>query len=164
MRHAKSSWRDAQLDDHERPLSGRGRRAAQHQAKVALNEGIVPELILCSTAVRAVETANLFIESSGFDGSLELTRRLYLAEPPAYLDVLSEVPEGTQTVLVVGHNPGISELVCQMTNEEVDMPTASLARIALNEKQLCQIGPTSRGQLVEFYRAPKEEKKRQKPA
>ncbi len=162
MRHAKSSWRDASLEDHERPLSGRGRRACRQMAKLLSDQEMMPDFILASTAARAVETANLLIENSGFDGSLELMRRLYLAEPSGYLDVLTEVPEGTETVLIIGHNPGISDLASELTGEEVDMPTAAIAKISVEEPELCQVCSSSRGRLLAFFRPPKDEKKKEK--
>lgn len=162
MRHAKSSWRDAQLDDHDRPLSGRGRRAATYMAKLLEAEGLLPEFVLSSTAQRALETANFLVEAGGYEGPVELTRRLYLAEPSGYIDVFSEVPPGTETLLVVGHNPGISELVSELTGEYKEMPTAAVAKISLGVAEFADVTIQHQGTLSQFFRPPKEEKKREK--
>jgi phosphohistidine phosphatase len=162
MRHAKSSWRDPALDDHDRPLAGRGRRAAKYIAKLLETEKLIPQFMLASTAQRAVETANWLVEEGGYDGPLELTRRLYLAEPAVYADLLTEVPPGTELALIVGHNPGISELVSQLTGEYIDMPTAAVARIELPVEELADVTIQTEGKLAQFYRPPKEEKRREK--
>jgi len=122
------------------------------------------DFVLSSTAVRAVETANLLIEGLSFKGPLELSRRLYLAEPATYLDVLGELEESMDRVLVIGHNPGISELVLRLTGQEVDMPTAALAHIALDVGSYAAIDGTTRGELVAFWRPQREDKARDETA
>lgn len=157
MRHAKSSWRDSGLDDHDRPLNGRGRRAAPFMGDVLRARGLVPELILCSTAVRAVETATEVIKASSFDGALEVRRGLYLAESSAYLDAMTELDAGLDRVLVIGHNPGISELLQLLTGEVIDMPTASVAHIELELAELSEATERTPGRLVAFYKAPRDD-------
>lgn len=162
MRHAKSSWRDSAMDDHDRPLNGRGRRAAPFMGDVLRVRGLVPELILCSTAVRAVETATEVIKASSFDGALEVRRGLYLAEPSAYLDVMTELEAGLDRVLVIGHNPGISELLQLLTGEVIDMPTASVAHLELDVQALSEVSDRTPGRLVAFYKAPRDDEEFEK--
>lgn len=162
MRHAKSSWRDSGMDDHDRPLNGRGRRAAPFMGDVLRTRELVPELILCSTAVRAVETATEVIKASSFDGALEVRRGLYLAEPSAYLDALTELEAGLDRVLVIGHNPGISELLQLLTGEVIDMPTASVAHLEIDVAELSEVTERSRGRLVAFHKAPRDDEEFEK--
>lgn len=158
MRHAKSSWRDPGIDDHERALLGKGRRAVEQAVAMIQSSGLRFDRVLSSTAVRAVETANLLTVGLSFEGALELNRRLYLAEPATYLEVLAELDETADRVLVIGHNPGISELVQRLTGEEVDMPTAALAHIELPVDSLAAIDGTTRGRLVTFWRPQRDDK------
>jgi len=161
MRHAKSSWRDPGIDDHERTLLGKGRRAVSQMVSTIEGRGLRFDLVLSSTAARAVETANLLIEGLAFKGPLELSRRLYLAEPSVYLEVLGELDDALDHVLVIGHNPGISELVFRLTGQEVDMPTAALAHIELPCDSFAAIDGTTRGELVAFLRPQRDEKVRE---
>jgi phosphohistidine phosphatase len=160
MRHAKSSWRDPGIDDHERPLLGKGKRAAHQMAALLQAAGIGFDLVLCSTAARAVETANLLTEALSYKGPLELTARLYLAEPSTYLEVLGELEDSVNRVLVIGHNPGISELVLRLTGQEVDMPTAALAHIELPVDSFVALDGAVEGRLVAFLRPQRDEKAR----
>lgn len=160
MRHAKSSWRNPQLDDHDRPLNGRGERAAPYMGEWLRQEGLLPDMILSSTAVRAVETAKCVAEASDFDGPMEITRKLYLADPLTYLETLTEVPEGTGSVLLIGHNPGISELLHQLTGEDEDMPTAAVACVDVDVSEIHRVDVTTRGTMRCFHRPPKENKKK----
>lgn len=159
MRHAKSSWRDAGQQDHDRPLNGRGRRAASFMGSWLLRENLLPEMVLSSTAARAVETVGGVVAASGFDGPVEIKRNLYLAEPTAYIDALTEIPAGVGSLLVIGHNPGISELVGVLTGERVDMPTAAVACIDLKVEEFHAVDWGSRGTMRFFHRPPKEDKK-----
>jgi phosphohistidine phosphatase len=158
MRHAKSSWRDPSLDDHERPLNGRGRRAAPQMGALLAALGLVPSRVYSSTATRAVETAREVLRASGFDGPLIITRRLYLAEPGTFYDLLTEVEPGTESVLFVAHNPGISELLAELTGEQRDMPTAALACVDVDVEELGQVTRSTRGALVGYHRPPRDEK------
>jgi phosphohistidine phosphatase len=122
--------------------------------------GLSFQFILSSTAARAVETANLLIQATGFAGPLELTPRLYLAEPSAFVEALADLPVGTGTTVAVGHNPGISELALLLTGQEVDMSTASVAQIELPIAEFSDLDLNTRGQLVAFLRPPRDDKER----
>lgn len=104
MRHAKSDWDDPALPDHDRTLNKRGRRAASALGDWLRANGLVPDQILCSSATRIQETcARLALPLEP-----EIQRALYLAEAPAMLRAL-HAAHG-DTVLMIGHNPGIAEL------------------------------------------------------
>ncbi len=129
-RHAKSDWDDPMLDDHERPLNGRGKRSADAMGKWLNDNGFRPDLVLCSTAVRTRETWARMADVFGLpEIALRLEKLLYHAGPQDILDVLRGA-EG-ETVLVLGHNPGIgiaaSNLAAEAANHMrfLDYPTAA---------------------------------------
>jgi len=126
LRHAKSSWDDEGLADHDRPLSGRGRRAADAIGRHLRAEGIEPELVLCSSAARTRET----LARIGLSGVVE--RDLYGASADELLARVRDVPPGVDSVLLIGHNPGIHDLALALTGEPADSyPTGALATIEL---------------------------------
>ncbi len=122
-RHAKSDWADSSLDDHDRPLNARGLRDAPDVARRVLRTGVRPELIITSTALRARTTAEHF--AAVFDAEVAEIAELYLAPGPAILQIARD--SGVAEVLVVGHDPGMSELVSALAGRDVSMPTAAVA-------------------------------------
>jgi phosphohistidine phosphatase len=132
LRHAKSSWKDETLPDHDRPLNQRGKRDAPRMGMLLREEGLVPDLILTSSAKRAVSTAKFVAEASGFDGEMQVSRDLYASGPDAYIEQLETLPDIYYTVLVIGHNPGMEELLEALTGEIQSLPTAALAHIELD--------------------------------
>ena len=155
LRHAKSSWKSPELDDHDRPLNKRGKGDAPRMGRLILDEGMVPERIISSTAARAHSTAILVANACGYAADPLVTPRLYLAGPDEYLDLLSELKDGIGSALVVGHNPGMEELVEELTGAAEQMPTAALARIALDLESWTEIVGPVRGELLGLWR-PKE--------
>ena len=131
LRHAKSSWDDASLDDWERPLNDRGRRDAPPVGEWLRDHLRQPDAIITSDAVRARTTAEAVAKAAGYSREIVIEPSLYLATPQAVLDLLNAVPDEAQTVLVVGHNPGLEELVRQLTGKYHAMPTAALIELEL---------------------------------
>jgi phosphohistidine phosphatase len=118
-RHAKSDWDDPMLDDHERPLNGRGRRSADAIGKWLNENGFRPDEVLCSTAVRTRETWERMAPAlGGAEIALRLEQRLYHAGPQEILDVLRGA--AGKTVLVLGHNPGIGIAAANLAAEPAD--------------------------------------------
>jgi phosphohistidine phosphatase len=115
LRHAKSSWDDPGLDDHERPLAPRGRRAAKALAEHLRTHGIEPTVVLCSTARRTRET----LEGVEPGGELLTEPELYAADASGVLERLRRVPEGTRSVMVIGHNPAMQVLVLRLAGDIV---------------------------------------------
>lgn len=148
MRHAKSSWSEPALDDHERPLNRRGERDAPAMARVIADGGWVPDLVVSSSARRARQTALVIAESSGWSADVWLTRRLYLAEPREYLAVLGQLPDAASRVLVVGHNPGLEQLASGLSGVEWVLPTAALVVFSLDVERWEDVGPDTRAQIV----------------
>jgi phosphohistidine phosphatase len=108
LRHAKSAWPD--VPDHERPLAGRGRRDAPVMGHWLRTAGHVPDRVLCSTARRARETWELAQTTLGASPPVSFEDRVYGASAPELLDLIHRAPGAVQTLLIVGHDPGIPEL------------------------------------------------------
>lgn len=155
LRHAKSSWDDAELADFERPLNARGRRDAPRMGRLLRREDLIPELIVSSAAARARATAEAVALACGYDNQIVYTRDLYHAAPEEYVDVLRTVDEQYTRVMVVGHNPGIEELVETLSGEWERMQTAALALIALPIERWQDLDEETEGELQEVWR-PKE--------
>jgi len=102
MRHAKSSWKEQELPDHDRPLKKRGRKDIINMAKILKKKALIPELILSSSAVRAKDTATLMAEKLNYKGEVELVDDLYMAEPETYIQKIATVPDKVEKLLVVG--------------------------------------------------------------
>ncbi|MFP3944455.1 MAG: SixA phosphatase family protein [Alphaproteobacteria bacterium] len=111
LRHAKSSWAEAGLKDRERPLNKRGRRAAPLMGARMARKDYRPEGILCSPAVRTRETLELVQPHLGADIPVRMEPRIYLASGRQLLALLHELPEAWSSALLIGHNPGLEELV-----------------------------------------------------
>lgn len=156
MRHAKSSWREAKTPDHDRPLNARGERAAPHMGRLLRDRGVVFERVLTSSAVRALETAKAVASETRFDGPLDITSRLYLADPDAYLDALEDLAGPARSVLLVGHNPGLSELVHRLTGLGEELSTAAIAHLELPIESWTELRRGRSFELTGLYRPPKE--------
>jgi phosphohistidine phosphatase len=155
LRHAKSSWSDPALDDHERPLNTRGRRDAPRMGELVREYGLIPDVVISSDAVRARLTAEAVVEAARYAGEILLDRRLYMAGPADILSLLRTVGDKAETVMIVGHNPGLEELVAQLTGEQQGLPTAALAQIVLPIDQWRDLKRSTRGTL-EGHWGPKE--------
>jgi len=131
LRHAKSSWKDETLLDIERPLNKRGRKAAETVGRYLKKKKIVPDLVLCSTAVRARETTDIVMETAELSSQLRFDKRIYEAGPERLLEVVHQIEKNKKAVLLVGHNPGLEDFLEFLTGTEKTMPTATLAKIVL---------------------------------
>ena len=152
LRHAKSSWSDPALDDHERPLNKRGRRDGPRMGELVREYGLIPDIVIASDAVRAQLTAERVAEAARYAGEIRLDRHLYMAGPAEILSLLPTVGENAETVMIVGHNPGLEKLVEQLTGERQDLPTAALAQIVLPIDQWRDLKRSTRGTLVGLWR------------
>lgn len=132
LRHAKSSWKDETLADFERPLNGRGKRAAETMGNYFKSHAIVPELILCSPAVRARETLELVSKAAKWSAEVRYDQQIYEASGLRLAEVVSQIENDRKVVMLVGHNPGMAELLFLLTAERVEVPTGTFAKIAVN--------------------------------
>jgi len=155
MRHAKSDWENTKLADHERPLNPRGRQDAPRMGKLLKDEDLVPDLIISSTAERALTTAELTALACDFDGRLLTTRHFYLSDPADYLEQLRGVDDQFNRVMIVGHNPGMEELVADLTGQTEHFSTANIAHVELPISSWSQLTEDTTGTLRHLWR-PKE--------
>lgn len=152
LRHAKSSRKFPDLSDHDRPLNHRGKRDAPRMGRLLKEKDLVPDLVISSTAIRAKDTA--IAKHRGYKGKMFMFESLYAAEPTAYLTVLRDLADNYRQVLVVGHNPGVEELIETLTGEIHNIPTCTLARIEFDIEKWSAIlrERTHRGRLVVILR------------
>jgi phosphohistidine phosphatase len=131
MRHGKSDW-DAEVpDDHARPLASRGVSAAERMGEVIRELGLVPDLIVSSTATRARSTAELARITGGWPARLLLDEALYGASVAETLSVAAKHASGCDRLMLVGHQPTWSMTVRHITGGQVAMRTATVADIDL---------------------------------
>lgn len=131
LRHAKSSWKDSTLADFERPLNRRGQRAAETLGQHFRSEGIVPDLVLCSPAVRARETIEIVSKNAKWRTDIRYDERIYEATAMRLFEVVSQIENDHKTAMLVGHNPGLEELLQLLTGKIEQIPTGGLAEIAI---------------------------------
>jgi len=115
-RHAKSDWAEAGLKDHERPLSERGKKAAPLMAAYLKAKKYRPDLILCSTARRTVETYDALNEVLAGSLTVRFEDGIYLAEPRHLMDRLRWLEDAVKSVMIIGHNPGVAQLASQLAH------------------------------------------------
>jgi phosphohistidine phosphatase len=164
LRHAKSSWGDPSLDDYDRPLGKRGKTAAPEIGAALAAMGLRPDLILCSSAVRARATLDLVLPKLGAPvPRVVYDDALYLATPNALLSRLHRVGPGDtgevpRHVMVVGHNPGLEELAVLLIGSGASddtsrltekFPTAAVAVLGFNSESWAAIAPGA-GRLEHF--------------
>ncbi|MER5859368.1 histidine phosphatase family protein [Streptomyces sp900105245] len=149
LRHAKSAWPEG-VEDHRRPLAPRGLRDAPAAGRALAEAGGLPDLALCSTAVRARRTWELAAAEWGTPPPVRYDRRLYAADAADLLDVVREVPREVEALLLVGHNPGLEELVAELAGDGLDdslerlrakFPTSALAVLTWRGTGWPALGP-----------------------
>lgn len=132
LRHAKSSWKHPELSDHDRPLNKRGKRDAPIIGELLRKKGLIPDVIFSSTAVRAKDTVSAVMSATGYAGKVIFLSALYSASPNEYIKFIEDLDEDNySSILLVGHNPSLEELVQMLTGEFQEMPTCALAIITL---------------------------------
>jgi phosphohistidine phosphatase len=148
MRHAKSSWKEGHLADHDRPLNKRGLRDAPRIGELLRVQGLEPDVILSSTARRACQTAQAVAEACGYPGEIVYDEWLYDEGFEAYFTALQKIPEPAACVLLIAHNPDLEELVEALSGDYLRMPTAALAQLELPVDHWSQVNAEVEGRLV----------------
>jgi phosphohistidine phosphatase len=148
MRHAKSSWDDPALPDLERPLTPRGRKGASLMGKYLQDKGLAPAIVLCSSATRAQETLEQLRPAFSDSTVVKIEPKLYGAESTALATRLRRVSQGSPSVLVIGHDPAIQELVLMLDPSSrrskavrKKFPTAALAVVDVSIDEWKQLKP-----------------------
>jgi phosphohistidine phosphatase len=151
MRHTKSSWKHAEMPDHERPLNKRGNKDAPIMGALIKDKELVPQKILCSSALRATETARMVQEESGFAGETVFLDSYYLAEPNAYLEALQTLPDEIERVMVIGHNPGLEGLLQILSGQIVPLSSGAVAHLVLRIDHWNELNMDGEAELVETF-------------
>ena len=151
LRHAKSSWKQPEQHDHDRPLNKRGKKEAPKVGRYLKENGLVPDLILSSTARRAQDTAQAVAEESGYPKPINLNPDLYLSDTACYLDILRSLPDEVNRVLVVGHNPDLEELLTLFTDVTHHLTTAALAQVDLPISSWQELNEATDGRLQNLW-------------
>ncbi len=142
VRHAKSSWRDPSLDDHSRPLNKRGKRDAPEMGDRMARRGYGPDLLISSSAVRAVETARTIAGKLGYPRErIQVEKLLYLSGVDVLLEVVRSVDAPVQTLMLFGHNPGFTDLANLLGPRDIlNMPTCGVLHLRFDTATWNAIG------------------------
>jgi phosphohistidine phosphatase len=160
LRHAKSGWDDPALRDFDRPLNAKGRRAAAAIGRHLRGLGLRFDHLVASPAVRVRETLDAAGQSYGARPHPVWDERLYLAPVPVLLDVIAALPDTATRVLLVGHNPGLEELVPALVRDATDglaaeaarkYPTATVAELQFGVAGWAEVAPGT-ATLTRFIR------------
>jgi len=157
LRHAKSDWESDAKTDFDRPLARRGHRDAPAMGKWMNQQKLAPDYIISSPAMRAKQTVDAVTKELGIAHKhIHFNQKIYLASAESLLQILAECPKTAKQILIVGHNPGLDDLLQHLvdkpplTGDGKLLTTACLARIALPE-DWTQL-PHHCGQLVAIIR------------
>jgi phosphohistidine phosphatase len=151
LRHGKSNW-DEPLPDHDRPLTKRGKRDAATVGRLLTQEGLAPEWVWSSTAARARDTADRAARAGEWDVDVAVTEALYGADATEILAVLSGTPDWADSVLAVGHNPGMEDAASELARDLVSLRTCELAVIRLPVESWVELRGNPRGRLEALMR------------
>ena len=151
IRHAKSSWDHPGLGDHDRPLNGRGEKAAPRVGSALAERGIDPDVMISSTAVRAYTTARIIAGELGYpEGEILRDEAIYLASVPTLMGVVQGIDEAYQSAILFGHNPGFHDLANTLLRNPVveRLVTCAVVRMQLDVEHWGAVGPGD-GKLIE---------------
>ena len=161
LRHAKSGWDDPVSRDFDRPLNAKGKRAARAVGQYLRDHDLHFDRITGSPAVRVIETLEEVAAALGETIAPAWDKRVYLASGVTLLDVVHDTPDDFASLMLVGHNPGLEDLILMLvpdragdeTRDQVEekFPTASIAEITFDTDHWVDIKPGS-GSLVRFVR------------
>ena len=153
MRHAKSNWADSEKTDHERTLNARGRKDAPVIAKEIMTRGVIPDLIFVSDSQRTRETWE-FIKPLFPNAKTQFTNDLYLASSGTIAKLISMIDPVIDVVLILAHNPGITEAFHTIANVRIDnVPTAGVGCISLHSDKFQNVGVSETS--IDYFIYPK---------
>ncbi|MBC2902706.1 SixA phosphatase family protein [Streptomyces cupreus] len=165
LRHAKSAWPEG-VPDHRRPLAPRGRRDAPAAGHALAAADLLPDLALCSTAVRARQTWELASAEWGTPPPVRYDPQLYAADVPELLAAVHETPAEVETLLLIGHNPGLEDLVAELAGDSLDdaleqvrvkFPTSAIAVLAWRGTDWNALAPGTA--LLTWFTVPRGKKR-----
>ena len=152
MRHGKSSFKNDGKKDQKRPLNKRGEKNAAQMGELLKERELVPQIILCSSADRARQTAKIVTKIIGYEGEIKYSKKLYMAEADEILKVVRNLPDELEKVMVIGHNPGLESLIPMLTEKIEGLPSAGVAYISLPIERWKELKSKTEGELVELWR------------
>jgi phosphohistidine phosphatase len=137
FRHAKSCWKDLNLSDHDRPLNRRGNKAAPQMGEKLSKKEVKPDLIITSSAIRALSTAELLAQKINYSlDKIQINQNLYHASINEMMKVCSKCSKQVDNLMLVGHNPGLTQFanhLLQYDNQYfANIPTAGLVTISMD--------------------------------
>ncbi len=151
VRHAKSSWNNATMSDHARPLNDRGKRDAPEMGKRLRQRKPQPTIIICSSAVRAETTATILAEAIDYPiVNLNIDERLYGAEATDVIAIIHELDNATDCAMLVGHNPTFTHVINALSGSQMEeVPTCSMAILRFSTDTWSKIDQVQ-GELLDF--------------
>ncbi|MDZ7844803.1 MAG: histidine phosphatase family protein [Anaerolineales bacterium] len=141
IRHAKSSWSEPGLKDHDRPLTKKGKKAARRVGAALVDWGIELDRMLTSTAVRTLSTAELIGEGIGFPlDEIIRDENLYQSAAGELLDIIQDQEDDLEGLMLIGHNPGMTDLVSRLSDLDLDnMPTSGVVVLQYDRERWSEI-------------------------
>lgn len=152
MRHAKSSWDEPYLTDHQRPLARRGIRDSSRMGKHIHDLDLIPDHIMCSTAQRTRQTLELFLETCPVDGEVTFMNHLYHADYLTYLELLRSEDPLNELVMILGHNPEMDEFLEMICDVDEHMVTGAIAYIQFSIQEWGELNEAAEGELIDIWR------------
>ena len=157
LRHAKSSWAESGLSDHQRPLNTRGRKAARAIGCYLRDRDVIPSVVLCSSAVRTRQTLDYVLGELASEPEILVEEALYGASAGQLLERLRQLDDRYASALLIGHNPGVAQLALSLASQQGrtaqriarKYPTAGLAEFEVRDAQWSALAP-GQAQLVGF--------------
>src|SRR5947207_2629676 len=149
LRHAKAKSSDT--DDFDRSLRKQGKRDAQRMGRLLRDENLLPDLIVSSSAERCRKTVEHVLQDSGYRGETRLTGELYEANADALRGFLGRISNEANSVLLVGHNPGLEELLEPLVGAYTPLSTAAIAKVELTLDSWRDLSRETRGHLVNIW-------------
>lgn len=152
LRHAKSCWNEPGTSDFDRPLNDRGKRDAPRMGQLIREQNLVPDLIVSSPAKRARKTADVIAETCGYKNSVEVVDGVYEANVKTLIKVLAKSAPIAERVMLVGHNPGLDELLYALTGDDEHLPTAGLAQLTVAVSKWRDLEANTAAKLEHIWR------------
>ncbi len=160
LRHAKSCWKDMSLCDHDRPLNKRGKKASAKIGSKFAEMSMAPDLVLCSTAVRASETIDRVLKAGNLDWNIQHEPKLYGASSDTILSLVHKHGANVDKLMIVGHNPGLADVAFALScrgkpslfeRMYKKVPTGSFITLYFDVNCFSEVRARS-GELTEFMR------------
>ncbi len=152
MRHAKSDWANSSLSDHDRPLNDRGRRVAPLMGRHFKTQLLQPSAVIASTAQRVRETLTLLVSELPCEPQLFFEQSLYLASCEGIVAHVRDLDDAWEDTMIVGHNPGLSDFVRQLSTQHIEMPTAAVAILESQSLTWAEAIAAKPWRLTEYWR------------